>query len=235
MHIMAHGVMTWGCFAPIKWQDQPLESDAITCFMIGYLPLIPMKQWHVSILSGDDFTGMDCNGIRLKFRFRLLAHLYLRFFMFFAAFGLIAAFLIPIFMSLKHEKTLMIVLPLFDLILAFCLYCLSQQIAKRQQAILLILGPSFAGLGDPATWDPSIVDNFQSQYDEHHIFWGKEAPEIDSNALERMSREMLEARLMAGSDNVQAGEDATDEILQRLNAIMLVNILRKRMKLWKYF
>jgi hypothetical protein len=122
-----------------------------------------------------------------------------------------------------------------DLALAFFLYFFSQQIAKRQQAILLILGPRFAGLGDPATWDPCLVAGFRAQYDEHNVFWGKEAPEIDKNVLDCMSRDMLKSRLMAGSDSVQAGEDATDEILQRPVAMMLVKILRKKMKLWKYF
>jgi hypothetical protein len=110
-HLISHGVMPWGCFAPIKWQDRPLESDAITCFMIGFLPVIPMKHLHVSILSGDDFTGMECIAIRLRFRIRLLAHLYLRFMMFLAAFGIVAAFLFPIFISLEHEKILMAVFP----------------------------------------------------------------------------------------------------------------------------
>jgi hypothetical protein len=217
------GVSVWEGFASVKWPDHPLDCDAAMCIMASFIPVIPLKKWHISVIEGDDFLGKTYDKIPLRFQSHLVAYLYLRALIFVAFIGFLPAIIYSF--ACLDNVTQKIALLSADFLLGATACTLCRRFSRREQAIRLILGPFFAGLGDPATWDLQFISNYKRQV------IGSDNSNSEQNIL---TEEIFRAPLMAGSDNNLAGEKMTDAILRKPEAVLLVKRLRKEQKLWKY-
>jgi hypothetical protein len=205
------GTSLSGNFAPIHWQKPSwlgpqADHDAVECFVVLYLPIIPLRAVHTFSWSGNQYkmVGLRQTGA-------LLLHVYLRFLgLLLTVIGIVGLAVAAIATVDSARRgwagaqagvtvALILGLPGFGL-----LRWLRTRHARTRD-IRLVIGPHHAGSSDPALWHQQVLDQVRP------------TPIGDAQAAlgkGRFDEAMFIARIAAAQKDPEA-ERLTDEILAR--------------------
>jgi hypothetical protein len=185
------------------------DGDAVECFVLLYLPLIPLRAVHTF-----DWNGNQYRSIPIRFGLGLFARAFLRrvtaiamVFLFFAALGVTFA---------KNETTeqKLQMAPYLGAVAVALLasHLLLQSTDRRNKDIRYVLGQHGAGSSDPATWKPDMLSRMSSPQQLYGTLTFAEAA-AQSLQQGHLARAMWAARLCAALEDRREGERLTDEVL----------------------
>jgi hypothetical protein len=238
MAYRVNGIGTWPCKAgyDVGWG----ADDAVECFTLFYLPLIPLKSMH--ILAEKEALLMTrtqampirwSNGLVGQVLLRIWSRALLFFGIFFVPLGaLTLAFASPHDQpGFRAQFFYFVCLPPFVLGLAGCLWARGR--ARRTRRIRLLLGPHALGTSDPASWLEETVSRAVTSPKE--MLGAETFAQASELFLSRndFRRAMWAARLSTACENPPRGERLTDQVLQHPGASEALEQARPKIPFWQ--
>jgi len=206
---------------PTKWWNKLISGknfDGIECFVILYIPFVPLKPIHAF-----NWQGTAYQRIPLRWSASLVAKTFLRRWIW-----LIVAGILLYLSSAVPDLWFAVSCPVLILGALFLLPFLD----KRDQNIRWLLGPHKYGTSDPATWVDETVKAMPPAKELYKKNTYAEAvPSFLS--MGQYSEAMWAARLSAAAENRPEGEKLTDTILQDPHVQEALEKVKKDPSNWK--
>jgi hypothetical protein len=204
------GTALRGYSSPISWTrpgrlglGQKADHDAMECFVLLYVPLIPLRAVHTFAWTGNRYRVLPLRGAG-----RLLLNVYGRLLAMALAVGGLWGLLLAVTASISGERPLQQALPRVGVAVLICamgfgLLRFLRSRDARTRDVRLVIGPHEAGSSDPALWSKEVLE--------------KVKPVALSDAQAslqggRYAQAMMRARIAAAQGDPEA-ERLTDEIL----------------------
>lgn len=160
---MVNGFGTWFCTAHFDagwgW------DDAVECAMLFYMPVWPMRVYHVQIVHGGSFAPENYRAIPLRWSDHLVRHVFLRCWLAGCiGLGILCTFLLSAhavspskgkaYVAREWAVLQPILLPLAPCLIVGGItgQLLIRRSTRRERDIRLLLGVHGLGSSDPSTW-----------------------------------------------------------------------------------
>lgn len=188
------------------------DFDAIECFVVAFLPVIPIKPLHTFNWSGNRYQA-----IPIRWSLELLARAFLGRWLWVPLIIGIGLLLIgftdpPASVSASTNRLAggaIVAHSAAGLVGLHLSY-------RRPQQIRILLGPHKWGSSDPATWEEVRGQSITMPYEAQGIQDSVAARELITKG--RFSEAMWAARLAVLREGVTIGEELTDAILRSSNS-----------------
>ncbi|TWT52095.1 hypothetical protein KOR42_31920 [Thalassoglobus neptunius] len=242
MPTTVHGFGTSICDARghLSWKysssGDTTDFDAVECFCIAHLPVVPLKTVHIFRKSA---TGQSFNYLQVPIRWSvgLVVAAFLRrwavvpvlcntgFFLFLT---------LELYEGLRewNRETLRLLAISASFGIISCLiWPLLNWLDRRNRALRTVLGPSLYGSSDPATWTRELLEKVAPP---HQMFATSSYDEaVDQLLHERQfGRAMLAARLSTALEETNLGEKLTDKILRDPDVVRKLQLVQHDSSLW---
>ncbi|MEW4487954.1 hypothetical protein AB1L42_07705 [Thalassoglobus sp. JC818] len=242
MPTTVHGFGTAICDARghLSWQDstsgKTTDFDAVECFCIAYLPVLPLKAIHVFRKSSP---GQSFNYLQLPIQWSadLVISAFLRRWAVIPALCGTGAFLfltMELYEGLRkwNQETLTLLAISALIVVISCLvWPLLNWLDRRNRALRTVLGPSPYGSSDPATWTTELLEKIAPP---HQMFATDSYDEAVDPLLreQQFGRAMLAARLTTAIENSILGEEMTDRILRDPDVVRRLRVVQGDSSQW---
>jgi len=186
------------------------NHDSVVCFVMLYLPLIPLQAMHT-----HSWNGTQCMVVPIRWSADLVLRAFARRWLF----ALLAAAAMLAFAGVctlgevdKHAPVGMLVTSAILLAVALGLLRLLGNSDRRHRAIRSLIGPHKLGTSDPATWAPEVLKHLPPSME---LF----GTPTDSSAVpallekQQYANAMYAARLTAAREDAAGGEALTEKVL----------------------
>jgi hypothetical protein len=233
-----NGIGTWPCKAgyDVGWG----ADDAVVCFTLFYLPLIPLYPVHVwaekeaFVMTRAAIMPIRQSGDLVV---QAMLHGWSRVFLFFTiVFGPLGLLFLAA-PSPKGNSDFHVQFFWFISVPVFILWLLgsswSRHRADRPRKIRLLLGPHALGTSDPATWLDETVSRVVSSPKE--MSEAESFSQASESFLSRQDfhRAMWSARFSTACEDRQHGEWLTDRILDHPGASEALKTARPKIRFWQ--
>lgn len=198
----------------VRWGSED-DCDAVECFVVVYLPLIPLKPTHTF-----DWSGNQYRFIPIQWSFKLVAKAFAwRWLTAFVWLGSILAVIGGLMYATSRAESSdartgmeMLTVGVPILLAAFPLWKLMTHLDRRDRDLRLVLGPHSRGSSDPATWSSELLAELRPPQE----LYGAPSYLVAARNLMgegRVHTAMWAARLAVAKEDPLKGEELTDEIL----------------------
>jgi hypothetical protein len=197
----------------VSWGGEK-DCDAMECFVILFLPILPMKCVHAFNREGNQYDQID-----IRFDGELFCRVFLeRWLLAPLVIGIIGLLMVPVVgLGLIALATL-----------GWWLLALSD---RRNRNIRLLLGQHDLGSSDPATWTTEQLDNEEKP---RQMFgtdtYAQAVP--DRLAQGDFAGAMWAARLSVASEQIPEGEKLTSTVLSNREVQNALKQVRKNPDAW---
>ncbi|HUJ28830.1 MAG TPA: hypothetical protein VLW85_22570 [Myxococcales bacterium] len=214
------GTALSGYSAPIQWKKPSLfgpkaDHDAMECFVVLYLPIIPLRAVHAFNWQGTRYRVLP-----LRRTFGMILHTYLRpLGLLLTGIGIVMLALGAVGAATEGRQGALAGIAAGAVVglLGFATLRWLRSRDARTRDVRLVIGPHEAGSSDPALWSKEVLDKL------------KPAQIADAQAAlqaGRYGQAMIGARIAAAQGDPE-GERLTDEILAHPNVQSLLPALRR--------
>ncbi|HZT78945.1 MAG TPA: hypothetical protein VFA26_01885 [Gemmataceae bacterium] len=203
------GTAVCGGGGHVKWGGPP-DFDAVECFVVLYVPLIPYKAIHTF-----DWNGNAYRAIPIRWSGALVFRAFLRRWLWLVVVLGVICLCVGLFGD-REPPTLRLLLGLIAVATCagsgLCWWLLAET-DRRNRDLRTVLGKHQLGSSDPATWTDDILSDINDPRQAYNADTFEEAAE---RLLKegRFSSAMWAARLCAALEDPARGEELTDEILR---------------------
>jgi hypothetical protein len=193
-----------------------LDSDAVLCFVICFMPIIPIGAFH-AFNPKDAFLGSRFQAVRLRMSTKLLLRVFLAYWMVFPVlFGLLAVvvgFIGACADSFRGPAVRDLVVGLVVVLACGAGYYGLWRSNRRDRRIRELLGRHALGKSDPANWAPEILSTV-SRPELMHGANSFAAAVPTLLAKSDRTGAMWAARLTVACEDAAVGERLTDDVLE---------------------